>query len=489
MPLVAPVEQGDGVGAGPGGGVRRHGHGPVQPDDERVGEQPERDQAGAAHHAVGRQEGEHAAGGADQGQGVHGPADDDARHLQRERRHGEPPAPQRQRTEPVQAAAGRPPDRESGQQRDDGEGHVDSVAAGRPDSPQAEEDSALVFDTVIVVDHGVTAVRVVRTCQRLGVQAIAVHGDEDGRSPHVRQADDAVPLGGRTTAETYGDARKLLEAAQRSGAQAVHPGAGSLAGDPGFARMVVDAGLTWLGPPPDLLGPAPAVDTDDRPAVVVTVLHDGRAPRCLGRRSRLGALVDEEPAPGLGPDGVRDVEQAATSRLAAAPPGAYAVEVHHGPDGAAVGAAVPLAAAGAAATAAVTGTDPLEVQLRAAAGERVQESSGRAAPVALSLAVRVPEQFGGRLRRFRLPSGDGVQAECGVGEGGRLSAHSARLLAVVTAAGPDRPTALARARTALDRFEVSGVPTNLPLLRAVLDDPSFVAGTPDDALRERTRRA
>ena len=343
-----------------------------------------------------------------------------------------------------------------------------------------------MFDTVIVVDHGVTAVRVVRTCQRLGVQTIAVHGDEDGRSPHVRQADDAVPLGGRTTAETYGDARKLLEAAQRSGAQAVHPGAGSLAGDPGFARMVTDAGLTWLGPPPDLLA---ASAPDDRPAVVVTVLHDGRAPRCLGRRSRLGGLVDEEPAPALGPDAVRDVEQAATSRLAAAPPGAYAVEVHHGPEGAVAGAAVPLAAAGAAATAVVTGTDPLEVQLRAAAGERVQDGSGPAAPVALSLAVRVPEQFGGRLRRFRLPSGDGVQAECGVGEGGRLSAHSARLLAVVTAAGPDRPTALARARTALDRFEVSGVPTNLPLLRAVLDDPSFVAGSPDDALRERTRPA
>ena len=347
-----------------------------------------------------------------------------------------------------------------------------------------------MFDTVIVVDHGVTAVRVVRTCQRLGIQAIAVHGDEDGRAPHVRQADDAVPLGGRTAAETYGDARKLLEAAQRSGAQAVHPGAGDLAGDAGFARMVVDAGLTWLGPPPDLLAAAaPAAETDDRPAVVVTVIHDGRALRCLGRRSRLGALVDEEPAPALGPDAVREVEQAATGRLSGAPPGAYAVEVLQGADGAVAGAAVPLAAAGATATAVVTGTDPLEVQLRAASGERVLEGSRPVAPVALSLAVRVPEQFGGRLRRFRLPSGDGVQAECGVGEGGRLSAHSARLLAVVTAAGPDRPTALARARTALDRFEVSGVPTNLPLLRAVLDDPSFVAGTPDDALRERTRRA
>ncbi|MFP5219690.1 MAG: biotin carboxylase N-terminal domain-containing protein [Actinomycetes bacterium] len=347
-----------------------------------------------------------------------------------------------------------------------------------------------MFDTVIVVDHGVTAVRVIRTCQRLDIQTIAVHGDEDGRSPHVRQADDAVPLGGRTTAVTYGDARKLLEAAQRCGAQAVHPGAGALATDAAFAGAVVEAGLIWLGAPTDRPAAARSVEAPVAgPRTVVTVLHDGAAARAIGRRSRLGAVVDEEPDPTLDAGAAAAVDEAVVGFLAGAPAGAYAVEVVRGPDGPVATGVLPLAAAGAAATAAVTGTDALEVQLRAAAGERVEDGAGPRVPVAVSLNVRVPEQFGGRLRRFRLPGGDGVLAECGVSEGGRLSAHTGRLLAVVTATGPDRGTVLDRARAALAAFEVAGVPTNLPLLRSVLDDPSFVAGAPDDELRERTRRA
>ncbi|HWH28913.1 MAG TPA: biotin carboxylase N-terminal domain-containing protein, partial [Mycobacteriales bacterium] len=280
-----------------------------------------------------------------------------------------------------------------------------------------------MFDTVLVVDHGVTAVRVIRTCQRLGIQAVAVHGDEDARSPHVRQADDAVPLGGRTTAVTYGDGRKLLEAAQRSGAQAVHPGAGDLAMDAAFERAVVDAGLAWLGPPTDR--PAPPARTPG-PRTVVTVLHDGRTPRGIGRRGRLGGVVDEEPDPTLDAGAAAEVDDAVARLLTGAPAGAYAVEVVREPAGAVATGTLPLAAAGGAATAAATGVDPLAVQLHSASGSLVEDAAGTPVPVALSLHVRVPEQFGGRLRRFRLPGGDGVQAECGVAEGGRLSAHTGR---------------------------------------------------------------
>lgn len=104
--------------------------------------------------------------------------------------------------------------------------------------------------TVLVANRGEIALRVIRACRDSGLRSVAVYASPDRGAPFVRLADGAVPLAGSTVVDTYLSAAALLDAASRSGADAVHPGYGFLSESADFAQAVTDAGLTWIGPPP-----------------------------------------------------------------------------------------------------------------------------------------------------------------------------------------------------------------------------------------------
>lgn len=363
------------------------------------------------------------------------------------------------------------------------------------------------FTTVLVADRGESAVRVVRAARDAGLRSVAVYVEADIDALHARLADDAYALRGTTSTESYLDITKLLEVAERTGADAVHPGESALAENAEFARAVVAAGVVWVGPDPEtieLLGegsrewvravaaePYGLSERYPTPArhIEVQVLGDrhgsiavlGTRDCSLRRRGR--ALVGEAPAPCLEP-ALRDRLHRAAADVCttAGYAGAGTVEFLLGGDGALAFLGVTARLQAGSATEMITGVDLVREQFRIAAGEVVRspaEAPVRGHAIEFHIDAEDPAlgflPTPGAIVRFEESGGPGVRLEPGVVVGQAVPGGFDTLLARLSVWGRSREEALARAGRALAEFEIEGVATTLPFHRRVVSEPAFLA--------------
>jgi len=110
-----------------------------------------------------------------------------------------------------------------------------------------------MFRKVLVANRGEIALRIIRACRELGIRTVAVYSDPDAMAPHVREADEAVHIGAAPSTESYLRGERIIDAARQTGAEAIHPGYGFLAEREWFSKAVRDAGLIFIGPPPEAI--------------------------------------------------------------------------------------------------------------------------------------------------------------------------------------------------------------------------------------------
>ncbi|QRP60247.1 biotin carboxylase N-terminal domain-containing protein [Corynebacterium minutissimum] len=428
---------------------------------------------------------------------------------------------------------------------------------------------------VLVANRGEIAVRIIRAARDAGIASVAVYAEPDADAPFVTLADEAFALGGQNSAESYLDFTKLLDAASKSGADAIHPGYGFLSENADFAQAVIDAGLIWIGPSPksiselgdkvtarhiaeradapmapgtkDPVASAEEVgafaDEHGLPVAIKAAFGGGgrgmkvahtreeiaelyesatrEAVTAFGRgecfveryldkarhveaqvladqhgnvvvmgtrdcslQRRFQKLVEEAPAPFLTDEQRASIHESA-KRICreAGYYGAGTVEYLVGSDGLISFLEVntrlqvehPV-------TEETTGFDLVREQFRIAEGRELSVAEDPA-PHGHAIEFRINGEDAaagfmpapGTIVSYSEPSGPGVRMDSGVREGSVIGGQFDSMLAKLIVWGPDRATAVERARRALAEYRIDGLPTVIPFHQAIVTDPAFTA--------------
>ncbi|MGC8807910.1 MAG: acetyl-CoA carboxylase biotin carboxylase subunit [Thiomonas sp.] len=175
-----------------------------------------------------------------------------------------------------------------------------------------------MFNKILIANRGEIACRVAATCRRLGIQTVAVYSEADGQAAHVAACDEAVCIGAAEAAQSYLRGERIVQAARATGAQAVHPGYGFLSENPDFARQCAQAGLVFIGPPPEAMQAMGLKAESKRlmqaAGVPLVPGSDGEVPdveTALAVARQIGCPVLVKAAAGGGGRGMREVHTAA----------------------------------------------------------------------------------------------------------------------------------------------------------------------------------
>src|SRR5262245_55875484 len=441
------------------------------------------------------------------------------------------------------------------------------------------------FHNLLIANRGEIACRVMRTAKRMGLRTVAVYSDPDRDALHVGLADEAVLIGPAPAKDSYLHIGAIIEAAQTTGAEAVHPGYGFLSENADFAQACVDAGVVFVGPPAEtirLMGSkstakglmessgvpvVPGYHGEDQSLATLQEAADrigypvlvkasagggGRGMRLVGKADELAEAIagaKREAASSFGNDHVliekhiakprhievqvfgdthnnvvslfeRDctlqrrhqkvVEEALSIGLTAERRAAMSAAARAAAQAAGyVSAGTVEFIADASGfyfiemntrlqvehpvTEMITNIDLVEWQLRIAMGEKLPLLQDHIAANGHAIEARIYAEDAekgflpatGSIRTWREPSGDGIRVDSGFRAGDTITPYYDALLAKLIAWGTDRPQTLSRLVDALAGFEIVGVTTNLPFLKALLRHPQVVRDEIDAGFIER----
>ena len=323
-----------------------------------------------------------------------------------------------------------------------------------------------MFEKILIANRGEIACRVARAARALGVKTVAVYSDADADALHLRAADEAVRLGPAPARESYLDGEKVIAAAKRTGARAIHPGYGFLSEQAEFAQACAENDLVFVGPPPG------AMRAIKDKAQARSVMRAAGVPVVPGSEGHVGEEVG--------------------AKAAAASIG-YPLLVKAAAGGGGIGMQVEHPV-----TEATTGLDLVQLQLRIAAGEKLPLGQDDLRPRGHAIECRInaedPVKFfpsPGPVKRFDTPVPadgalhDGIRIDAGYRAGDAVTPYYDSLLAKVISFAETRDGAIARMRHALERFAVEGVKTNIPTHLKVFASEAFARGELDTHFLER----